>query len=372
MTAESESPPSRDGQADAVEIYAEETIPVRAGQEFDPDVVGAYVRARVPDLEPLVGVAQYPNGSANITYQLTFGDRRLVLRRPPAGELAPGAHDMRREYRALAKLYKSYDRAPRAYVFCDDHSVIGADFFVMEYREGVVVWDHIPQSLTHYERIGHRLGIAVVDAVADLHLVDPRSCDLEGLGRPDGFLQRQLDGWAKRWELVAPETPVPAMTEALRILRDRIPEPQRVAILHNDPKLNNCQFRVDDPDRVHSVFDWDMATLGDPLIDLGTLLNNWPSVAEDGMPVGIYTPGVETLGLPIRSQVIERYYQRTGFELSELVWYEALASLRTVVALRQLYMRYVRGETSDARMATRGDRILPLAERTLWMLQRLA
>lgn len=363
--------PGLDDRSGPLEIHDKETIPVRTGFEISHDAIERHLRDRIPDLDPLTVVEQFPNGSANATYLLTFGDRRLVLRRPPSGKLPPGAHDMRREYRTLSRLYRAYPPAPRAYVFCDDRSVLGLDFFVMEYRDGVVVWDKIPESLAHHDRVGYRLGVAVVDALAQLHLVDPAACGLEDLGRPDGFVVRQVEGWAKRWELVAPATPLPAMNDALGILRGTVPTAQRAAILHNDPKLNNCQFRPEDPDRVYSVFDWDMATLGDPLVDLGTLLNYWPEPDASPDDDGVYTPGVEKLGLPARQEVAERYARQTGLDLSELVWYQAFASWRTVIALQQLYMRYVRGDSSDERMASRGERIGPLAERTLRLLQQM-
>ena len=150
-----------------------------------------------------MSVLQFPNGSANLTYLLTFGERRFVLRRPPFGVIAPGAHDMTREYRVLSRLWQQYDRAPRAFVLCEDHDVVGADFVVSEYRSGEVVWASLPPSMADLPDAASRIGLATVDALADLHLADPAACGLADLGRPDGFLDRQLAGWRKRWDLVA-------------------------------------------------------------------------------------------------------------------------------------------------------------------------
>ena len=272
----------------------DELAPVRPGEDLDWAALEDYLKARLPELDGPMTVLQFPNGSANLTYQLVIGGTRLVLRRPPFGKLAPGAHDMRREHRVLSRLYRSYPRAPRAVLYGEDESVIGSRFFVSEYRPGVVVWDRIPGTMSGQADAGRRIGFAVVDALADLHLVDPESCDLGDLGRPDGYLERQLRGWQGRWAAVAPEAGTP-VERGGAALAARLPVPTRTSIVHNDFKTDNCQFAPDDPDVVVSVFDWDMATLGDPLVDLGTLLNYWPS--DDGSPV-LAIPGLERLGLP--------------------------------------------------------------------------
>ena len=190
---------------------------------------------------------QFPNGSANLTYFVRIGEQALVVRRPPFGQLAPGAHDMRREYRALSKLWQQFDRAPRAFLFCDDHAVIGSDFLVIEYRSGEVIWGTVPPSMAAPRRRRPRVGLAVVDALAELHLVDP------DVGRPRrsrptrGFVARQVAGWTKRWELAAPpdaEPLMPVVGERLARRCRRAPVP---AILHNDYKLDNCQFDPADP-----------------------------------------------------------------------------------------------------------------------------
>ena len=260
-----------------------EATPVRPGEDLDWPKVAAYLKVRLPGLDGGLEVLQFPNGSANLTYLLRFGGQPLVLRRPPFGRLAPGAHDMAREYRVLSRLWRAFPPAPRASLLCEDQDIIGATFFVMEFRPGVVIWDEIPEPMRHHADVARRVGFAVVQALADLHQVDYVSCGLADLGRPDGFVARQVRGWRGRWEMVAPGAAEPArplMLEVADMLELTLPRPQRTAILHNDLKLDNCQFDPADPDRVHSVFDWDMATLGDPLVDVGTLLNYWPDPAD--------------------------------------------------------------------------------------------
>lgn len=348
--------------------------PVRPGEELPWDRLASYLVPQLAELGLRVGgtlsVRQFPNGSANLTYLLSFGDDRLVLRRPPFGEIAPGAHDMRREYRVLSKLWQRFDRAPRAYLCCADHDVVGSDFVVSEYRTGVVIWAALPASMRQLPDAARRVGFATVDALADLHLVDPASCGLGDLGRPDGYLARQLAGWRRRWELVATDAFDAEMTEVGARLDRSLPTSPPPTILHNDFKVDNCQFAPGEPDRVTAVFDWDMATLGDPLADLGVLLEYWPDPSDTADDHALYVPGLDTLGLPSRAEVAKRYAARTGADLSEIAWYQAFASWKTAVVCQQLFQRYVRGESTDERMASRGDSVGMLATRALRVLRQ--
>src|SRR4051812_11658878 len=231
-----------------------------------------YLRSTLPELEGELELFEFSHGEANRKYLARFGATELVVRRPPFGRLPPGAHDMRREHRVLSRLWEAYPRAPRAFVLCTNHDVWGADFVVMERRHGVVVRGQAPASFSGVPDLGARISGALLDAMADLHQLEPGAVGLGDLGRPDGYATRQLAGWLHRWELVCIE----AVDEELRAVHAPLaattPAPARTSIIHNDLKLDNCQFAPDDPDRVPTVFDWDMATLGDPLADLGTLL----------------------------------------------------------------------------------------------------
>jgi aminoglycoside phosphotransferase (APT) family kinase protein len=348
---------------------AEDTAPVRAGEDLDWPRVADYLRAKLPGLDGNLEVRQFPNGSANLTYLLRFGGRPLVLRRPPFGRIAPGAHDMSREHRVLSRLWRAFAPAPRALLLCEDESVVGAKFFVMEFRSGVVIWDAIPGSMRHHSDVARRAGFAVVRALADLHQVDYARCGLEDLGRPDGFVARQVRGWRSRWDAVARGDAQPVMLEVADLLELTRPEPQCSAILHNDLKLDNCQFDPADPDRVHSVFDWDMATLGDPLVDVGTLLNYWPDPADAPGDRGMYPDGLDRMGLPTQAEISACYAEATGLDLAGIRWYQAFACWKTAIVLQQLYDRYLRGETADERMADRGDRVAELAARARRLLR---
>ncbi|MBY8857119.1 phosphotransferase family protein [Nocardia sp. CA2R105] len=360
-------------------MHAEQNIraelaPVRPGEELDWAALDAYLRRNLPELSGELTVLQFPRGSANLTYRVSIGDTPLVVRRPPFGQLAPGAHDMGREYKVLSRLHRQYARAPRALLHCADPSVIGAEFMVSEYRSGIVVWDQIPDSMREFADTGVRIGFAVVDALADLHEIDPAAVDLNDLGRPDGYLERQLRGWRTRWEAVAAEATDEATAGAVRTLGERLaasaPRSQRSGIVHNDYKVDNCQFALGDPDRVVSVFDWDMATLGDTLVDLGTLLNYWPdsTVAPDSDAAFTAVPGMSALQLSSRAEIVERYALRSTLDLTDIGWYEAFGCWKTAVILQQLYARFVRGQTPDARMGERGAAVGPLARRALELL----
>ena len=299
---------------------------------------------------------QFPNGSANLTYLLRIGGHELVLRRPPFGQIAPGAHDMKREFKVLSRLWRHFDRAPRAYLFGDDPTVLGADFFVMERRRGQVIRDTVPAPLRGHRDVGRRVAFSLVDAMADLHALDPAACGLADLGRPDGFVDRQLDGWAKRWALARPEDAGDDMERIHERLARGKPLPRRVSIVHNDLKLDNCQFDPENPDRVTSIFDWDMTTLGDPLVDLGTLLNYWPDPSDTEATQRGTRPELARIGLPARAEITARYAACTGADPAAARWWEAFALWKTVVVVVQLHRRWVRGESTDPRMAHIADR----------------
>jgi aminoglycoside phosphotransferase (APT) family kinase protein len=341
-----------------------EIAPVRAGEALDWAALEAWLRPRLDEVLPgargPIEVLQFPHGSANLTYLLRVGAQELVLRRPPFGQIAPGAHDMKREFRVLSRLWRHFDRAPRAYLFCDDPAVLGADFFVMERRRGEVIRDSMPPALRPHPDVGRRVAFALVSAMAELHALDPAACGLGDLGRPDGFVDRQLDGWAKRWALARPAGADDAMERIHERLARAKPGPGRASIVHNDLKLDNCQFAPDNPDRVTAIFDWDMTTLGDPLVDLGTLLNYWPDPADTEATQRGTRPGLARMGLPARAEITARYAALTGTDPAAARWWEAFALWKTVVVVVQLHRRWVRGESTDPRMAHIADRAASL------------
>ncbi len=323
---------------------------VRPGDELDWGALERHLRGVLELPDAPLQVRQFTGGAANLTYLASFGDVRIVVRRPPRGTIAPGAHDMAREHRVLARLNDAYPRAPRALHFTDDVSVIGAPFVVVEYRDGVVLRDELPDAMAQHADVERRVDVALIDAVADLHAVDPTAIGLDDLGRPDGYARRQVEGWRDRWQRVAPDDDRGAMDEVAGRLTATLPAPQRVAVIHNDLKLDNCQFQGDDPDVVTSVFDWDMATLGDPLFDLGLVLTSMAS-----SPLWVLDP----------SAAARHYGARAALDVSELDWYLAFATWRTAVVIQQLHRRFLAGDAADPRLASLGDAIERCVQRAL-------
>ncbi len=331
----------------------DDTAPIRPEERLDEAALADYLRTNLPQLvgDSEITFDQFPGGAANLTYRAVAGDIELVIRRAPLGPVAAGGHDMAREHRVLSRLWSAYHLAPRAYDYCEDDSVIGKPFVVMERRHGWVIRASWPPGYdTGRQR---RLAANVVAALAGLHVVDPGSVGLDQLGRPQGFVLRQIDGWSQRWKAAATRQ-VADMARAEQLLRSSVPEPQAVSILHNDFKLDNTMVSGDGD--VVAVLDWDMATVGDPLVDLGTLLAYW--VDPDGPTYPIFGERAVTLASVMsRHQVIAAYAAATGFDLSGTQFYEGLALFRIAAIIEQIYGRYLAGQTTDARFA----RFEPLA-----------
>ena len=347
--------------------FPEDTAPIRVDERFDEANVRAYLRAQIPELADAeeITFAQFPGGKANLTYLARTGDLELVLRRPPHGPVAPGSHDMAREHKVLSVLWQAYRRAPRAYHLCTDEDVMGKPFFVMERRRGVVVREEWPAEFPAGDAIRRRIADDLVDALAELHGVDFAAIGLDDLGRPDGFVARQLDGWAQRWALAKTDE-LPEMDELVAALSRNVPVPQAATLLHNDFKLDNTM--VDYEGDVVAVFDWDMATLGDPLVDLGTALAYWAHPDDATYP--IFGDNAVTLApYMTRADVAERYAAGTGFDVSRVDWYLALAYFRITVIIQQIYVRWVRGQTRDERFAALGDLVPVLARAGLDAVQ---
>lgn len=328
------------------------TTDVRPGDELDWTALEAHLRAHLDLPAATMEVTQFTGGRANLTYLVSFGRAKLVVRRPPHGTIAPGAHDMAREARVLERLNDAFPRAPRALHFCADPAIVGAPFVVIEYRDGIVIHDQLPAVIAVHDDAARRVDLALIDAAADLHLVNPAEVGLGDLGQADGFADRQVQGWANRWSRVAPTAidanTSAAMTGVAQRLQATIPLPQRSSIVHNDLKLDNCQFQPTDPDTVTSIFDWDMATLGDPLFDIAVMLTSMRR-----MPAWVLSD----------EDAAEHYAVRSGLDLSGIHWYLGFATWRTGVVLQQLHARYAAGDSADERLAEFGGLVPELAAR---------
>ncbi len=274
----------------------------------------------------------------------------------------------------LSRLWQVFPYAPRAYLYEDDPQVLGANFFIMERREGVVVRHNIPPEYKNQPDAPRRMSLALVDALAEFHAVDYGAIVLTELGQPDGFLARQVEGWYKRWHR-AQQAEIPDMERVYAWLAANVPPTSGVSLVHNDYKLDNVMLATDDPGRMVAIFDWDMCTLGDPLSDLGALLTYWTDdtdppylqmVAASFMPTG--------QRFMSRAELLERYAAKSGRDLTHINFYHALGLFRLTVILAQIYMRYVQGQTRDKRFAGLGE-LMPLlaqAAREKISVQRLS
>jgi aminoglycoside phosphotransferase (APT) family kinase protein len=345
-----------------------DTASIRPEETFDEDAVAAYLRERLGDLvgDDDISFDQFPGGAANLTYRALAGDTELVLRRAPLGKVAEGAHDMAREFKVLSRLWAEYPLAPRAYHYCDDAELMGKPFFVMERRRGHVIRNAWPETWAADDaEVRRRAARGLVEALASLHEVDPEDVGLGDLGHPEGFVIRQMEGWARRWD-AARTREVPEMDAAMRLLRSGIPEPQTAAILHNDFKLDNTM--VSTTGDLVAVFDWDMATRGEPLVDLGTFLAYWAD--PEGPTYPVFGANAVTLAPFLsREEVITQYAKHTGFDVSGVRFYEGLALYRIAVIIEQIYARFAAGQTSDERFAAFAPLAPMLAAAALDVLQ---
>jgi aminoglycoside phosphotransferase (APT) family kinase protein len=346
-----------------------DTIPVRQDEHFDEQALASYLKGKLPGTENTLTVRQFGGGAANLTYLLDYATHQYVLRRPPLGPVAPTAHDMGREYKVLSVLHQAYPYAPQAYLYCEDVSVIGAPFFIMKRYEGVVVRNRIPEVYEVIPDAPQKMSQALIDALADFHAVDYKALGLEDLGKPEGFIQRQIEGWHRRWEAAKAEE-VPEIDHLYAWLQDHQPHTQEITLVHNDFKLDNTMLDPADPGRVVAVFDWDMCTLGDPLSDLGALLTYWTEPSD-----GPYMQAVAQTFMPIgddrfltRAELVNRYAARSGRDVTDIHFYHVLGMFRVIVIIAQIYIRYHRGQTQDERFASFGLLVKNLAKAAKAML----
>ena len=331
-----------------------DTAAIRDGEDLPREPLAAWLAARVPDVGVLA-IEQFPAGHSNLTYLLRTGAGEFVLRRPPLGPVAPRAHDMAREARVLQAVHPHFPAAPRVVAVCDDPAVIGAPFFVMERRHGVVVRRGMPPEYAGIPDAADRISRTLIDGLADLHQVDVQATGLASLGRPEGFLERQVTSWTDRWYR-ALTAPLPEMDRVVAWLASQRPGSARTTIVHNDYKLDNVMLDAADPGRVVAVLDWEMATIGDPLTDLGLTLTYW-SLPEARAVAGMS----ERDGWWSRDRMVARYAERTGADLAALPWHEVLGIFKLAVIVQQIYARYLKGQTADPRFREMGRMVESLA-----------
>jgi aminoglycoside phosphotransferase (APT) family kinase protein len=342
-----------------------DTDAVRPGEELDLASLADWLRGRIAGAERGITLQQFPSGHSNLTYLLKIDGHEYVLRRGPLGPVAPKAHDMGREFRVLQMVHPHFPEAPNVFHLCEDPAVLGSVFFLMERRHGLILRDEIPPQLSKLPNYAERASQGFVDCLIRLHAIDISRTGLIALGKPEGFLERQVQGWADRWKRAATDD-MPKMDRVIRWLIDHRPPSPAPTLVHNDYKLDNVMLMLsaDSAERIEidAVLDWEMATVGDPLADLGLTLCYWawveaPQLRARGVPALTSQPGWYT-----RDQFVQRYAQGTGRDLSQIGYYEVLGIFKLAVILQQIYYRFRRGQTQDTRFQNFGDRVKGLVE----------
>jgi aminoglycoside phosphotransferase (APT) family kinase protein len=292
-----------------------------------------------------LNVKPFTAGYSNLTYLISIGQWQAVLRRPPFGPIPPKAHDMKREYEILKKLHREFPFAPKPILYCENPDIMESHFYVMEKIDGVVLDDCLPAEFKEQPDIGRRVSYALVDTLVKLHEIDYEAAGLEGIGVPKGYLTRQVNGWIKRFHHSKTED-IPEVTSLEYWLINNIPPSPAPTIVHNDFKFNNIMFSKINPEEVIGVFDWELSTIGDPLTDLGSMLAYWtePGEGETGLTSITTLPGFAS-----RKEVLERYAEKSGRDVSNIDYYLTFGFYKIAVILQQIYYRWKIGETKDER-----------------------
>ena len=322
----------------------------RTGEEIDENRLRDYLERVWSVSIPQVAVSQFRGGSSNLTYLVSCGTDEYVLRRPPFGNTVRSAHDMRREFDVLSKLSKVYPPAPAPLIYCEDVSIIGSEFYLMERRKGLIIRGRAPDSLVGSPSLQRDVCRAFVSNLAKLHSLDYRDAGLADLGQPAGYPKRQVEGWSRRY-FAAKTHEIPELESTITWLNDRIPEGSGAALIHNDYKFDNIMLDPDDLTEITAVLDWEMVTVGDPLMDLGTTLGYWmsPDAGEEMLSMP-FNPRVLMENVS-RRDLAEMYADASGRDISKIHYYYVFGLFKIAVIAQQIYARYAKGLTADKRFA---------------------
>jgi aminoglycoside phosphotransferase (APT) family kinase protein len=341
---------------------------VRLGEELDLSKLEPFLRSHFPDEPGPLSLRQFPSGHSNLTYLVALGDREIVLRRPPFGSKVKTAHDMGREFRVLSSLHSVYTPAPKVLFYCDDESILGVPFYLMEPIHGVILRRDPPPGLDFPAEKARRLSESFVENQALLHSLDYAAVGLAGLGKPQGYLERQVRGWIERYH-GSKTHDHPEVEKISEWMRQHIPAAGGVSLIHNDYKYDNAVLDPGDITRIIGVLDWEMCTIGDPLADLGTTLAYWVDAA-DPEELQEQRSGPTTYpGSFNRGKLVAYYAQKTGRDVSQMSFFLTLARFKLAVIVQQIYYRFHMGLTKDERFASMPERIKILLRAALHSAQ---
>lgn len=319
---------------------------VRRGEELDIDKVDQWLKEQDIVLKGIPQITQYSGGASNWTYRIQYENRDLILRRPPAGTKAKSAHDMQREYNVQKALKPLYPLVPEMVALCTDANIIGCDFYVMDRIEGVITRANLPENLDLTPEQMHQLCINAIDALIALHNVPYKGSDLETIGKGNGYCRRQVEGWIKRFEQA--KTPDVASFKGIQAwLLEHIPDDVKICVIHNDWRLDNVILDPKSPTKLIGVLDWEMATLGDPLMDLGCALAYWIQDDDSVLLRTLRRQPTHLFGMLTRQEVVKYYLQKTGLQTDNWNFYEVFGLFRLAVICQQIYYRYYHKETQN-------------------------
>ncbi len=324
---------------------------VRPGEEIDGAAVKEFLQKNIPGLKGDMDVYQYPGGFSNLTYLICMGGRKLVLRRPPLGANVKAGHDMGREYRILKAVHTVFPFCPEPLAYSEDQAVLGAPFFVMEKLSGIILRKDLPEEMVLSESQARTLCIHLVDLFADIHEIDIDRAGLNSFGKPAGYIRRQVEGWINRYKKA--KTPdAPGFEAVTEWLTDRMPgDTDRPALIHNDYKFDNVVLDPDCPGKIIGILDWEMATIGDPLMDLGSSLAYWVEAEDPEEMQMIRTMPTNMPGALTRREILDYYEKKTKRSTENFDFYYCFGLFRLAVIAQQIYYRYYHGITTNKRFA---------------------
>jgi aminoglycoside phosphotransferase (APT) family kinase protein len=347
-----------------------DTAPVRPSEELNLLALSDWLRGKIDGAERGITVEQFPSGHSNLTYLLKINGREYVLRRGPLGPVAPKAHDMAREFRVLQMVHPRFPEAPAVFHLCEDPAVLGAVFFLMERRHGLILRDEVPPQFATLQNYPQLISEAFVDCLIRMHAIDISNTGLSALGKPDGFLERQVQGWADRWHRASMDE-AQTMDHVIRWLIDRLPASPAPTLVHNDYKLDNVMLRSGSTGQIEAVLDWEMATIGDPLADVGLTLCYWAWAVAPGLRTRAAPAITSQPGWYTREEFVQRYEERSGRNLTNIGYYEVLGVFKLAVILQQIYYRFRRGQTQDKRFQNFSESVRGLVELASSLAEKL-
>lgn len=329
--------------------WIDEPTSIRQGEEIDGERVGSYLKDTIPGLEGEVRIRQFPSGFSNLTYLVTVGGREMILRRPPFGKKPKTGHDMAREFRILSALKPVFPYCPEPLAFCEDQSVMGCPFYVMERIRGIIIRRRIPEGITMTPPQARALSENLIRVLCELHTVDVRAAGLSDFGKPEGYVKRQVEGWIGRYrDARTPDAPdFEGVMEWL--VAKMPPDTDRPAVIHNDYKFDNVVLDPADPLRIIGVLDWEMATVGDPLMDLGNSIAYWVERDDPEKIQAIRMMATNVEGMLTRREQVRLYGEITGRNVEGFDYYHIFGLFRLAVIAQQIYYRFFHGQTNDER-----------------------